>query len=55
MKTDMFTRLFKQYLLGGERVESRWTVVWWGEEGSQVKTRRRKYKKLDVNHQTIIL
>lgn len=34
MKTDMFTRLFKQYLLGGERVESRWTVVWWqGEEG----------------------
>lgn len=33
MKTDMFTGLFKQCLLGGERVESGWTVVWWrGEE-----------------------
>lgn len=57
MKTDMFTGLFKQCLLGGERAESRWTVVrWWEEEGdlseaehsmindtwSQVKTRRRR-------------
>lgn len=33
MKTDVFTGLFKQCLLGGERLESRWTVVWrWGDE-----------------------
>lgn len=32
MKTDMFTGLFKQCLLEGDWVESRWTAVWWWRE-----------------------